>query len=110
MANDQPQTVHRGRRARHLANKNTLGELDASKRTVFYSSRPSRGTADPSLVGLLASEPPQPGLLVAPTATMALESGVALLLGYSGGDRPGIAPGSLFVGIFSRKRQPPTHT
>jgi hypothetical protein len=31
-----------------------------------------------------------------------------MTLGYSGGDRPGIAPGSLYVGASSRSRRSPT--
>ncbi len=73
--------------------------MENSQHTVaFCILLPTRRNADPALVGLLTSELLSPGLLVA-DATMARESGEAYSLSYSGGDRPGIAPASLFVGL-----------
>lgn len=43
-------------------------------------------------------------------ATMAGESDVTIALGYSGGDRPGLAPDSLFVGPCTSSGRPPTLT
>ncbi len=74
----------------------------------FCKLLPTRSIADLALAGLLTPEPPLPSLLVA-TATMARESGKALSLSYSGGDRPGFSPGSLFVSPSSGSDRPPAH-
>lgn len=72
----------------------------------FYGFRPSRRAAYPTLVGLLASEFGLSSLLVVMLASRPASLMRQWLgdwtnlqaLGYSGGGRPGIAPGSLYIG------------
>jgi hypothetical protein len=98
------------RRASSHAWEQVTGKRRSQRLQRFMLGRllPTRSVADLALAGLLTPEPSLPSLLVA-QATMARESGKALALSYSGGDRPGITPGSLFVGPSSGSGRPPTH-
>ena len=72
----------------------------------FRGLCPSQRATSPALVGLLTSEFGLSGLLVVlpanlpayPTRQWPGDRTNLQALGYSGGGRPGIAPGSLYVG------------
>ncbi len=94
-------------RARLAQRRKTIRQTWVAQRLLeqLHDLRPAQRAAKNALVGLLTSEfrfarPSRRNSLEnKEILTMAFQKGLLIALGYSGGDRPGIAPGSLYVGV-----------